>query len=292
MSMHQRHQYKSVWDNLAQNEQQAIAHVIGDVDEAAIQEAGQQTVYWLDKTVGVRPDDVILEIGCGVGRVGAALAPRCREWIGGDVSSNMLDHARARLSAFSNVHFVELSGFDLRSIADASVDLVYCTVVFMHLDEWDRYNYVLEAARVLRPGGRIFVDNFNIASASGWDIFETHWRFPPHQRPPHFSKSSTTDELRAYLEHAGFEHVVSEPNGAWVQAYGTKSEHVIHQGGLIHPPAPPTASEIYIAKLEQELDSLHNVVAQKNAHMKWLEVQLERIAHGRVMRLLNRVQQH
>jgi len=41
-------------------------------------------------------------------------------------------------------------------------------VVFMHLESWDRYNYISEAFRALRPGGRIYVDNINLCSDGGW----------------------------------------------------------------------------------------------------------------------------
>lgn len=85
-----------------------------------------------------------------------------------------------RLSKFKNVRLVEISGFDLKPIADASVDVLYCTVVFMHLEEWDRYNYVLEAYRVLRPGGRIYIDNFSLCTEEGWSVFETHRNIPAH----------------------------------------------------------------------------------------------------------------
>ena len=162
--MEPRSAYKSVWTALSTTNKQAITYVIGDVDAAAIYEAAQQTKHWLNVSVGIRPNDVVLEIGCGIGRVGQVLAPLCKQWIGCDVSPNMLKHAQERLAAFDNVRFVEISGYDLRPIEDASIDLVYCTVVFMHLDEWERYNYILEAWRVLRPGARIFIDNFNLCS--------------------------------------------------------------------------------------------------------------------------------
>ncbi|MDQ2997985.1 MAG: class I SAM-dependent methyltransferase, partial [Chloroflexota bacterium] len=139
MTSEPRSAYKSVWTALSATQQQAVAHVIGEVDEAAIQAAARDTRHWLEVSVGIKPNDVILEIGCGIGRVGQVLAPICKQWIGCDVSPNMLRHARERLAGFSNVRFVELSGYDLRSIEDASVVLVYCTVVFMHLDEWERY---------------------------------------------------------------------------------------------------------------------------------------------------------
>ena len=147
MSANSRTNYKVVWDALSQTEREALLHVIGDFDEPRVQAAAEVTRQCLDETVGILPNDVILDIGCGIGRVGQALAPRCKQWIGCDVSPKMLEYARRRLAGFDNVHLVELSGFDLRPIPDASVDLVYCTVVFIVLEEWDRYNYILEARR-------------------------------------------------------------------------------------------------------------------------------------------------
>jgi len=197
-------------------------HVTGSLDEEMYRTTAEETKKVLENTVGIKSDGTILEIGCGIARVGMVLAPLCKYWIGCDVSKNMLQHAAQRLSKYQNVSFVEISGFDLNPISDNSVDLVYSTVVFMHLDEWDRYNYVLEAYRVLRPGGRIFIDNFNLCSEEGWTVFEQHRAFPPNKRPPHISKSSTPQEFETYLRRAGFKSISIEERGTWVYGWGEK----------------------------------------------------------------------
>jgi ubiquinone/menaquinone biosynthesis C-methylase UbiE len=93
----------------------------------------------------------VLEIGAGVGRVGMVLAPICKGWIGVDMSENMLRHIERRLAGLTNVRTVATNGFDLSGIASESVDVVYSTVVFMHLDEWDRYGYIKEGCfRILK----------------------------------------------------------------------------------------------------------------------------------------------
>ena len=219
----QRHEYRETWTALSDTYPRALAHVIGDLSEDELRASGLSTLALLESTVGVHAGDTILEIGCGVGRVGWALAPRCATWIGCDVSARMLDFARERLAGRGRVELVEISGFDLSPVPAESVDLVYCVSVFMHLDEWDRYSYICEAHRVLRPGGRIFVDNFNLLSEEGWQIFDAHRRAFPRARPAHISKASTPQELEAYLVRAGFSGIEMQPLGPWIRLYATKS---------------------------------------------------------------------
>jgi SAM-dependent methyltransferase len=221
--MEPRFDYKSVWNTLSDSEARAKMHVLGSEKEEAIRATAEATRKALASTTGINKEDSILEIGCGVGRVGEVLAPMCDRWIGCDVASNMLKYAAQRLARFENVRLYEVSGHDLKPVPDAVVDLVYCTVVFMHLDEWDRYNYVLEARRVLRPGGRIFIDNFSLCTDEGWAIFEQHrTSFLPSDRPPHISKSSTPQELETYLQRAGFHDMRGRAAGPWISYWGIK----------------------------------------------------------------------
>jgi ubiquinone/menaquinone biosynthesis C-methylase UbiE/uncharacterized protein YbaR (Trm112 family) len=57
------------------------------------------------------------------------------------------------------------------------------------------------------------------------------------------------------------------------------------------PQDPSTALHRRILAQEQELQRLHSVVAEKNAHIQRIERLLERIEHGRVMRLLRLIGQ-
>jgi ubiquinone/menaquinone biosynthesis C-methylase UbiE len=214
--------YKTNWNGLAQTEESALLHVAGHTDEADLKAAADHTINNLRAAMPIDKDRTILEIGCGVGRVGRELAPQIRRWIGCDVSGNMLGHAAKRCQGIPNIDFVQISGYDLAPIPDASVDGVYCTVVFMHLQEWDRYGYVKEAFRVLKPGGRFFCDNANLAHEDGWKMFLAGASFPPNGRPQHLSRCSTEPELRAYLTHAGFKDVAITEQNVWLFATGTK----------------------------------------------------------------------
>lgn len=206
-----RARYKEVWNSVSPDLDNAKTAVAGYTDEDEFERTARATAQALQATVGIRVTDVVLEIGAGVGRAGSAIAPMCRKWIATDVSEQMLSFARQRNARFDNISYVALSGWDLEPIEDMSVDVVYSTVVFMHLDEWERFGYVREAFRVLRPGGRIYVDNYNLLSTPGWDFFmgviQDHH---PLDRPPNISRSSTPEELASYLKRAGFVDVRAE----------------------------------------------------------------------------------
>src|SRR3954468_22284986 len=92
-----RGDYKSVWNSLASSKRNAYLVVSGYTDEEQFHADAEDTIDILRETVGVRPDDVFLEIGCGVGRVGRVLSPFVKEWIGCDVSPNMLRLAGRRV---------------------------------------------------------------------------------------------------------------------------------------------------------------------------------------------------
>ncbi|MCC6165309.1 MAG: class I SAM-dependent methyltransferase [Acidobacteria bacterium] len=218
-----RSDYKRTWQHLSERETDAVMYVASTTDRDELQRAATYTRALLERHVGLRQNDVVLEIGCGVGRVGAEIAPSVREWIGTDIAPNMLAHAARRLAHLGNVRFVELHDVGLSEIPDNSIDVVYCTVVFMHLYEWDRYKYVAEAFRVLKPGGRLYCDNIDIASSRGWTLFADAASYPPKERPCFLPMLSSADEFRTFATHAGFtDFDVTRFDDAWVALVGRK----------------------------------------------------------------------
>ena len=219
-----RSDYKRTWQHLSATENDAKMFVASTTDEGTFKRAAAYTRELLERFVGVHSTDVVLEIGCGVGRVAPELAPRVAEWIGTDISGNMVAHARRRLAALPNVRLIELADVGLAEIPSASIDVVYCTVVFMHLYEWDRFKYIAEAHRVLKPGGRLYCDNIDITSSLGWTMFSDAASYPPKERPSYLPMLSSADELRVYGARAGFESVVVEQfDDSWVALVARKA---------------------------------------------------------------------
>jgi SAM-dependent methyltransferase len=98
-----------------------------------------------------------VEVGCGPGRMTGLLAKRYDRVIAVDVSPVMLDRARAAVDA-GNVDFRLVSGSRLDAVADGEADVVLCYLVLQHLPSGKVVSsYLAEFGRVLKPGGRAFV---------------------------------------------------------------------------------------------------------------------------------------
>ena len=96
---------------------------------------------------------VVVEIGCGIGRLARAIAPRVAKVYAGDVSPEMLDRARAWCAGCGNVQLLRFDGA-LSGVPSGCADLVYSHLVFQHVPRLKFLRaYFREAARVLKPGG-------------------------------------------------------------------------------------------------------------------------------------------
>ena len=128
----------------------------GDPDEDAFWAGGEEALDRLLEALGasIEPTDVVVDLGCGVGRLTRPLARLAARVTAIDVSGEMLADARRLNPALENVEWVKGDGESLAPIADASVDACISHVVFRHIpDPAITLGYVREMGRVLRPGG-------------------------------------------------------------------------------------------------------------------------------------------
>lgn len=102
----------------------------------------------------VAPDDDVLDLGCGLGRLTRVLAARAARVTALDVSPEMLERARSLHPGLDNVTWVLGDGTTFTGVEDASLDAVVSHVVLQHLPTPElQLGYVAEIGRVLRPGG-------------------------------------------------------------------------------------------------------------------------------------------
>lgn len=229
--------YKAFWDDKASTTVGALLAVDGSASEDVARLTGAYTARQVASALDFAPTDRVLELGCGVGRIGFEIAPKVAHWEGADISKNMLDVARGRLAAQNNVGFTELKRSRLDGIADASFDKAYCVAVFIHMDKEDFYLYLEELARVLKPGGRLFFDTWNLASPVGWRRFMLevgqHRNADPSQRKDVArNQFSTPQEVRAFLDHTGFETLITMSDSPWVQAVALKPGGAVDASAL------------------------------------------------------------
>ncbi len=200
-----RRRYAETWDTLASSPTQARAAACGESEEDKVRLSAQRPVSNITELAGIKVTDDVLEIGCGVARIGLELAPRCKQWTGVDISTNMLACAAERLAGLNNVRLVHLLAANLDAFSDNSFDLVYLTNMFDHLDEMDRYKYIMDAFRVLRPSGRLYVDNTDLESDAGWASFANGVATVQNvERPAYQPTPATAAELTTYAKRAGF----------------------------------------------------------------------------------------
>jgi len=229
--------YKQVWNNLSESFASAAYYVCCIDDEDEIRRNGKFTADFLKQVLEITPHDSVLEIGCGVARIGKELAPFCGEWHGADISGNMIAYAAERTAGMPNVYLHELPDSSLRIFPDNYFDCVYSSIVFMHLDKLDMFRYIKEACRVLTPGGRAYFDTFNLLGSGAWEQFLILYdTYPPDVRPGHMSQFSSPQELEKFMLEAGFDSVhVDGNNSQLVVGLGVKPA----QPGFERPQLPP-----------------------------------------------------
>jgi ubiquinone/menaquinone biosynthesis C-methylase UbiE len=122
------------------------------VADAAVEEA-------IRAALADKPIRALLDLGTGTGRMLELFGPEIERGLGLDLSLDMLALARARLDRAGLKHCSVRHGdiYDLALPRD-SFDVVIIHQVLHFLD--DSARAIAEAARVLRPGGRLLVVDF------------------------------------------------------------------------------------------------------------------------------------
>jgi len=104
---------------------------------------------------------VMLELGCGAGRMTRSFAQRFSHVHAFDISKEMLGHARVLYPEATNIIWTLANGTDLSDLSDESVDFAFSYIVLQHMPEPSfAIHYIREMLRVLKPGG-LFLFQFN-----------------------------------------------------------------------------------------------------------------------------------
>lgn len=197
-----------VWNYLARGPvERAIFHIDNESGSVeAFERSGVEAVRAIEALVPLQPSWSVATIGCGMGRIEKALAPRVASVTAFDISDEMLGRAREFLKDRPNVT-LRLTDGSLAPLADASVDLVATFLVFQHVTREGTQRYITEAGRVTRSGGQF--------------LFQVHC-YPEGTATPevasavdrYYGSGKVTygeDEVRSWLGSAGFDVELLRP---------------------------------------------------------------------------------
>ena len=141
--------------------------------------------------LGLLPSEwTIGDLGCGTGALLPILATHVSRVVGVDASTEMLSAARARVSGLTNVE-VRDGSLEALPLADASLDAAVLALVLHHLPS--PAEALAEAARVLKPGGRLLIVDMT-----------SHDREEYRQRMGHVWLGFSDEQMSKFLTHAGF----------------------------------------------------------------------------------------
>ena len=148
------------------------------------------------------PQDRVVDLGCGWGTFGFALAPRVAELVGVDFSAKSIELCERRLAANPTPHLRFVCADAAATGLEAGKwDLVIAADLFEHLYPEDSIGIVREAYRLLRPGGR-----FSIWTPNRGHFLEVlkNNNIVLKADPTHVDYKSM-DRLRGMLEQSGFQ---------------------------------------------------------------------------------------
>jgi SAM-dependent methyltransferase len=147
----------------------------GDGD---FREVGEEFFGYFKNLGGLRPDETVLDVGCGIGRMAVPLTQylsRASKYEGFDITGPQVRWCRHRISSrhpnFSfRVADIYNRCYNPRGkhkaceytfvYRDRTFDFVFATSVFTHMLPEDMERYLSEIIRVMKPGARCLITFF------------------------------------------------------------------------------------------------------------------------------------
>ncbi len=151
---------------------------------------------------GLQPNSCVVDIGCGSGRLANALKEMPElSYMGFDVVPSLVAYAE-KISARKDWKFFTATDFRI-PMPDESVDYVTAFSVFTHLRHEETFLYLVEASRVLKPGGKILFSFLDFSVPPHWTVFESNIR-NVHDADMPLNQFMDKQSILTWCEHLPF----------------------------------------------------------------------------------------
>jgi SAM-dependent methyltransferase len=139
---------KQFWETRAQD--QSLTDV-----EATHQDVWQRWLEIESIKPYLRPDDRLVDVGCGSGYATRLLSPMVREAVGFDYAETMIARARAAAAGRPGLRFEVADVMSCDPQVLGTFDVALSVRCLINLESWERQQRAIEnVARLVRPGGR------------------------------------------------------------------------------------------------------------------------------------------
>ena len=108
----------------------------------------------------ISPSNLVLELGCGYGRLIPKLAKKARFVVGIDTSISSLEYGRKLIRSTSNCLLIQMDATQL-SFLDRTFDVVVCIQNGISAFHIDQEHLIRESIRVAKQGGTILFSSYS-----------------------------------------------------------------------------------------------------------------------------------
>ena len=105
-------------------------------------------------------NDIVLDLGCGYGRVSAKIAQKAKMMVGIDRAEDNIQFAKEFVKDVENCEFHVMNANNLK-FADKTFDLVFCIQNGISAFKISPVELIQESIRVTKPGGRLLLSTYS-----------------------------------------------------------------------------------------------------------------------------------
>ncbi len=192
------------WNLASFSKRKALQAVCATSEEREAAQLGRIDAQRVAQMLG--KSSVVLDLGCGIGRVESSLWRHCREIYAVDVSDRMLTLSKRRLAGIPNIKLLRLNGTDLHVFQENMFDLCFSFHCLQHMEKEDAYLALREIHRVLNLGGIAYLHFPDLTSETYFSLFKS----TEHRRDKSRVRAYTMPELKKIVSDLGFSIVNEE----------------------------------------------------------------------------------